>query len=170
MIFVNPTSYSAIFTKELATSSTIILNVFEVKFWSASCVLAMGCISCSEYEFLGFRLCCQIKWSVLSRIGFVQVNTSREIALQDFQIAWSCSLMNTCVTVHIDIKWWNTVLKKNPYYFMITLITCPMERCILTMLACIHWFYEGIFFFIIVCLHYLFVTLFIFFFIAGTSV
>ena len=105
MILIHPTSNCAVFAEELTTCFAIVLDVFEVKLRTASRVLTICRILGSKDEFLSFRLGGQIKWCMFSGIPFVQVDTSRKIALEDFEITRSRSLMYTGIAIHIYIEW-----------------------------------------------------------------
>lgn len=58
VVFIYPTSLSAVFAKELVTRLTVVLNIFKIEFRPAVSILAMRSIPSSENKLLGFWLSC----------------------------------------------------------------------------------------------------------------
>jgi len=88
----------------------------------------------------------EVKWGMRPGVDLVHIDTAHQETLEDFVSATSRSLVNRCVTVHVNFSWRKILLKENPNYFEMAVITSPMERSILARLRGVLWLSESILF------------------------
>lgn len=159
MLFKHPVYVNALLTEKLTTGTTVILNVFKIKFRFTIWILTIKRLVSPYYQSFGLRLRRKIKGTMLTRVSFVQVHTSGQIASEDFYVSGCCSLVHRSVAVHIDVERRDAVLKQDPDNTVESFVTCPVQWSVPSMFTCIHWFNEWIFFLFIVDRGFLLVLL-----------
>jgi hypothetical protein len=150
MFFKYPVYVNAFLTEKFTTCTTVILNIFEIKFGFTIWVLTIKRLVSPYYQSFSLRFCGKIKGTMLTRVGFVQVDTSGQIAPQNLYISRCCSLVHRSVPVHVDVQRRDAVFKQDPNHTVEPFVTCPVQRSVPSIFACIHWFNEWIFFLFIV--------------------